>query len=1293
MADESLFKNGMRATTEAEVAFAPSKEHFDFMVATLQAQDYPMTHEQYLDTSFGILSAHENISYRATVTGTNAVASIIKDMSTHSSLDIYKQLIKGNAATVIEKRRDKRRNIVVNGLNLRFSEESTPSAATLNALVPKPNGILFRLKNRHSQIVKQAHGFTVKIEATIVKSAKKLADLNDADETYEVEVELTTSKDAPVVPKDIVETFISQIAYIKNLNLATLPPPSPSSTTTATKSTRSTSEGSVAPLRTLMNVTDLVYVDEELPEIEIRELVSMDDFIRENPTFVALSDDYIEALAGELLGSPHKGIDFLQLHKRALELSVENTRPSLIPFVRFLVDAHRRNVEDDDDDENEEFPSYLTTMESLRRQPYTFRQAEMARLSMPFDVDTANHQLQLHISGHDRANIILHNGNDETADDPSDSTLLFGSDGCKMPIREAAWAPLPYSTESYIFETQTFPALKFVKPSNVHTTLSTFLTSLQPTLQKAFYGIPTSHAYDHHILRLLLSLNGIEYDRLTERQLAKLADIGMATDDDEIDTSGEVFGEINLNVPPYPYTKSFTSFAVAIDNHLSRIAMYMTDSRMSTLQLQFDSYLSAHPQYSLLEGVDTPLQIIKALLHNTQTLTEVTAVLKEVRDKVNTTLVRRILEAYSDIDVTSTETLKKKLSLIDLEDTIQTTTLLGYIDIHEVKQGNDTSMYEGVQMMPAMFVDVPDVPVVGYDNDDLENSDDETYDNRYNDIIIPDHPTIARSPDHLIQVFRKMRIIAESSGLSWDYNKWLECAFHTYTFPASRFDRIKNISSVVSEIVIRNIAHAPTLEAGINEIGKMSNVEESQKIRQAYTGIYTEWVDTCKMAMNDALAFWALDILDRSLSGTLNFKLPNNQYAHYWSPYGPPIESSKATRGVFVYIAHMADVEVKVLLDAAKKYPEVLDRVKGMKKNKLRDKVDELQTVFIDALAEHNKKKKDPDYFLRSFVPMYLNLPSVIAQHVPLKKQAIWAQGCCLAALDSTYEGDIDFRYNGTNTKDDTSLYYIKEYLGKKRWLRTPRPAMCVMQTSKHDAPKLPVVPEVDTVLPVGLETPELVLPRFDIAKTLEDIAPNSHITAYTNGSGAFRSCISDMVLEIGLTAPTRRILDEIMNNAFLDVEHVSNMIKCIINITHTDVMLNIKRRINPSVPLDVMKYMMVSVLKQVPANLRAECLTNLKNLNDAYTVPSATEVQDFINKKREEQKRIKLKKLDDLTTEDREIAMYAKKVGILKYADIPDQDTFADAAAPDFGGGGGDDAEGEAEFTQRPTDDDNDEQ
>jgi hypothetical protein len=248
---------------------------------------------------------------------------------------------------------------------------------------------------------------------------------------------------------------------------------------------------------------DFIDVDDELMPIEIHEIVSIDEMMRGNPTFVALDDIYIEAFAGELLGDPKKGGEFLGLHKSHVTQRSDATRDAM-RFVTFNVDARRRN--------NYESEEYLTEWKTLYENvPYHKYHAEMTRSAMPYETDDTTFE-SLHIEPDDKAVSIRLASRD-------DDGLILPDDTVKLPIIDAKWVPADFTNESYVFDTvrtaQT-PLPESVKPdAALHPDMPAFISALAPKLD----DIDVGKDGDLHSLKLNLSKNGILYDDLSHADL------------------------------------------------------------------------------------------------------------------------------------------------------------------------------------------------------------------------------------------------------------------------------------------------------------------------------------------------------------------------------------------------------------------------------------------------------------------------------------------------------------------------------------------------------------------------------------------------------------------------------------------------------------------------------------------------------------------------------------------------------------------------------------------------------
>ena len=1044
---------------------------------------------------------------------------------------------------------------------------------------------------------------------------------------------------------------------------------------------------------------DLIYHDDEdLPEINIREVVPIEELVDDAPDFVALDDDFIEALAGDLLKNTNKGIEFLNLHKHALSI---NKRRSLVPYAKFVVEANRKKLLDgnqqqqdpdadadqaeaaDSDDEGE----LLTKMETLRKASYQERNTEIARLMFPFESTNPDTVSKLHIAKNQVATIILENG---------DQSKYFGDDAIKLPIYSVKWSSLGWSQESLLADSSRYQSKAEVeaetdiemRPTNDITSIEAseaLLSEVAPKFDDLLKPLGV------HELKVLLSVNGKDFEKLSHDELARVFETAMTAD---IDIDGTPLPGSST----YTFLKDFITFDKVIEKHLQRLEAYMTDSRKQSLLAMIDAYLASNPDANMMEGVPSPYDIVVALRSSTMTLEDVVAVLRSVRNKIHSRLVRELVDVYTQLDMERAQSLQDVLKTTSMQDVdfVRTVELPNYHEIHEIKMGADTTNYEGA--------DVPEEPAPATTVDEDLDSDDEAAVAQEDVGIedpVPSHPTIERSPDHFTSVFRDLKKVVDISRLPWDWEKWLNESFADFVFSPSRFATLKEISPIVADVVINNIASASTADQGLAEISRMSNQEEAQKLREAYKDVFVTWRKTCKTVFIDGLTFWALDTLSKSMSGTLNFKLPYNSYSHLWSPYGPPIESSKSTRGVFVYIAEISGIDVKVLLEyASKQYPNHVEAIKARKKSKRQDKVDDIQKEFLEALQANNKKRQDPDVFLKSYVPMYLNLPSLLARDKAfVKRQPAWAQGCCVAPLNKAYEGDIDFRYIDDKKKEDTSLYVVKWNLASKRWSRVPRQPMrlaisAATASSLAEDEHQPTIKITPAKLDANADSSRASIPSVDASSVLADIASREHIAAYKSGKGAFTAAIGEVTTE---ALPQKNLRDQLLaiNASNLDNVCIINMIKLAIakTLAFTDFddalkadLLNVRERLSSeNIDAELLKYILAYVITRVPYEFKAVITQHIALIRDASVIMTYQEVQEFINKKREEQKEVKRKKLDSLSLEDRAHAVYANKIGVVKYADLDVSHMAQDAE------GQANEDDGEREFTMRPTDEDGD--
>jgi hypothetical protein len=1030
--------------------------------------------------------------------------------------------------------------------------------------------------------------------------------------------------------------------------------------------------------------------EEVLPEIQIREHISINDIINENPNFVALDDEYIEAYLEDLVDDKSRGKAFLELHKRVLSRSTK----SLIPYANIKVKARRSEI----DPENE------VNYAELVKEDYHIVQDELFRLANIFEITDAAEVGQPVLILDETVkskDVVLETG---------DTAAVLYEDfqyqtNFQMPVSAIAWKPKTWTSENYVFDAIVSPTTTATAatsgPTPSATATATRRDLLETRLQKIMPKMKdlVNNITDLHTLKVILAMNGIEFENITENQLKFLRNLTIADDASATaSASASSIPEILPRKSAYSFKTSFTNYVKIIENHLKRIEEYLTDSRYASLQAAYDAYISdpGSSQYNVLEGFPTPYELLRDIVSGSMPLHDARQVLNNLRISLTTTDVKSFFNYVINYNKERAERLTQTLNLIkDTDDEEKAAALFTFAvsntDIHEIRQGNDQSMYEGLSMAEPEFIDaVGDAEVDNPDTLDIEENDfvasySENGAGNSNFMINN------RAPDYIPFAYNRIKELVEKSGLPWDFNTWIAEAFSMYAFPASRLHQLKSIAENTSDTILQDIAEAETKEAGLRIAANISNREEAKRIQDEYPQIYQSWLKTCEEVFLDGIVYWALDILEQSISGSLDMRSFKDGDNEAWGPVGPPLEQGKS--GVFVYIGKLANLK----LDDLKKYAEDkysvklnhINRIWVSMGRKYHRSVQAVHDAFLNAIADAAKKKSvgarvTPEFFLATYIPEYLNLPNITAQEILNNKQA-WAKGCCLAKLNNNYKGDIDFRFE--NGVKESAVYKIKEYLGKVRWLAMKRPNMFVAmkpEAAKDQQAQSQLPQVVAAKLP--LEIPASEFSNLDGTDALADIA-RGHIN---------ETAVLDKIETCDINQASKTLLKTIVQSRY-DASLYINMANHLGLISKNT---EYKSRLNPDLPALVIKYLMVAMLSQIPDRTsRIDAVKRISKMKDTYIIPSMEEVQIYINKKREEIKQIKIRAIEELEDKEEQQAMLAaSRLGLTKYVDVvaelrklatdTEYEFSPDGAHPENADAA--DAAAEADFVQRSTDADN---
>lgn len=289
-----------------------------------------------------------------------------------------------------------------------------------------------------------------------------------------------------------------------------------------------------------MSQEEWIYLDETLPEIHVREIISIEELLEENPNFVALSD---EEIYNNLLVifENRTGIanSYFELHK---EITVpKDLFERYYKHVVYYVNARRKQY-----DTQEAVANYFDTLESLKRNPnYETREKIKNELYDPFEADDeienedtipipTNKKLQIEVAMHE--------------------TLRLKTDKEKYDIIGGDFRKASHVDEMYMAEhirpgktvvvTEKYVRIAELGGSESREDLfDKFTKSLVPSFKYILDHIDQQRVSDIHSLQLLFQSYGRDLEEIDIETYHKLAqmlkDIPSDSEESEIESEEE----------------------------------------------------------------------------------------------------------------------------------------------------------------------------------------------------------------------------------------------------------------------------------------------------------------------------------------------------------------------------------------------------------------------------------------------------------------------------------------------------------------------------------------------------------------------------------------------------------------------------------------------------------------------------------------------------------------------------------------------------------------------------------
>ena len=721
-------------------------------------------------------------------------------------------------------------------------------------------------------------------------------------------------------------------------------------------------------------IMEFIEEDEILPDIYIREFLSIEKMLEYDPTFVQSSYNEIVELITELVKNENSARVFADLHKSI----INPAEKILTDYTKFKVDVKRTVHEAVYDKEKNEINTYEIAYKKAHSAAYyNLQQSQKALLSMPFDLENID----------DMSNPVL-NIESSVILKTNDTSKIIDEDiqhNIRIPVEEIAWQPISVTDETYVVENPSnLESSKFVKwdakkdPATldewitkrinptVKTTIENHITPMVKNidkfaaLDKKIKKDPAENAenatefiLDTHTIDTKLQHDGYKLEELNEDEFKLLVET-LETLDTEYAEFIKKMKDTDKQTKTVDRFPKLSKYILFWDFLGAYKFPNITDEQLIQLRETCGAYMMANNQYNVNE-VDirktSPYKMAMDILNKIGTLDELLNYIDTYRSLIISNRIKNLLDdspktAIEQIDAPTNYSevieLIKKFKLTEKSIIPENTKpfLNTYSEIAEFVEGNDTAQYDGTPFVATqgnynedfemglvddVILTINEQPSLNPEQI-METGEDDAYEliaNKYSE----KYEEIKSSNKGILEIFAtilpKLIRVRDATGMKWSetaINKWIKDINNNDIVKSrmSRGQQIKSQIADISEAVAEKICTS-TEQLALARIQQISNSDLRIKLTQIYPSIHKEWMRACSETFISGLAAFWLTSLEASVKGSLGFNILSGMvmFVNTWSPYGVPLEkvSKVGKRGIIYYIDAVTNYVFKTKID------------------------------------------------------------------------------------------------------------------------------------------------------------------------------------------------------------------------------------------------------------------------------------------------------------------------------------------------------------------------------------------
>ena len=799
---------------------------------------------------------------------------------------------------------------------------------------------------------------------------------------------------------------------------------------------------------------DFIIEDEELDEIEYLEILSLDEIIKENPSFIALSRDEIYHTLYELFKNKRKADDITQLFYDVINNNNEKLgKLKDYSHYIFKADAEKQDYTEMDKEADTDYFNGLEKLNTTR-----YRDAKN-KYFFSLKYDDASKHLRFKPASQDTS-IVL-----EIPTGTNEHPIyypVYPADDVNVPLI-AAYYKIPTATiNDYIYNKITAHLFNSknvnYQSSEQYTSINTLVLHTKPPIETVIQYLKDCFELDYNHLNNVLKRFGYSLDFINVADFDKLCMYmtSIVSEKERVTVNRafkikkpEILNKKLAFFDKLTTTVKLLKLSEKTVDMLTNLKAALDDQALNKVQDDFDL-----PSFNIHD-------LISQINADNMTLEQVIAKIQNIKHSLNiahgTKTINSLLETQDVIEdiLNEYESMKANFEYARQHtfdyDKDGKSFIVYYKELHEILEGGNEDNYEGIPEILKnnayeAFEDMDNVVTDVFGN--IQEEGDTTGKGKKNDLEkywlnlqFKDDIGFVEILRILLPMIGKIEKIA---ALPIDYHLLCAELFKTYRGVSTKYNELQKAFDDKGVVLSSNV---------IGDIAKVSpyvsfyvDLNMGAEIKNIIVEVNKNYAKQLNDIFCLAIAWWSIDIQERILANTLfiDDNALNPAYIDKWYAYGMPIQA-KEKNGVLPYLSH-------IIIDMLKESNEYvlseniqIDALKVIENDfkatitelrKTHEAFKEKKKVEQGIIAQRNMieniKNKKFDKIATDFINALLYMPGV-----NYKKVHKFLLGCCLQKIDKDFKADNDLiTASRKDLLDIKKRFATRKETNKKRYVR-----------------------------------------------------------------------------------------------------------------------------------------------------------------------------------------------------------------------------------------------------------------